>query len=40
MPARDDHACRGATLARILVDAIEHGVDPVKRTCSGRGKET
>jgi hypothetical protein len=26
--ARDDHALLGQTLARILVDAIEHGEDP------------
>jgi len=29
--ARDDHAQLGQTLARILVDAIEHGEDPVSR---------
>lgn len=29
--ARDDHAWLGKTLARILVDALEHGENPIER---------
>lgn len=35
--ARDDHALLGQTLARILVDAIEHGEDPVSRALAEVG---
>ncbi len=36
--ARDDHAQLGQTLARILVDAIEHGEDPVSRALAEVGE--
>lgn len=36
--ARDDHAWLGKTLARILVQAIEHGEDPVARAVGEVGE--
>jgi len=36
--ARDDHALLGQTLARILVDALENGEDPVSRVLAEVGE--
>lgn len=36
--ARDDYALLGQTLARILIDAIEHGKDPIARALRELGE--